>query len=98
MPIVVVQFVTRVEFHEPLGGNASHRIPTDYSATRQLLAAVRYTANISTCRIEGIGVNVKPASRFVSQDEVAFPAVIVTPLAKASHAEKGAKARYLCVR
>jgi hypothetical protein len=87
-----------VEFHEPLGGNASHRVPADYSATGELLADVRHPADISTCRIETIGVNVKPASGLVSQDEVAFPAVIAMLLAKASHAEKGAKARHLRVR
>jgi hypothetical protein len=87
-----------VEFYEPLGGNASDRVPADYAATGQLLADVRHTADISTCRIEGIGVDVKPASGFVSQDEVAFSAVIATLLVKASPAEKGAKARHLRVR
>jgi hypothetical protein len=43
-------------------------------------------------------VNVKPASGVVSQDEVAFPAVVAPLLAKASQAEEGAKARHLCVR
>ena len=87
-----------MEFHEPLGGNASHRVPADYSAAGQLLADVRHSADIPTCRIERIRVNVKPASGLVGQDEVAFPAVIATLLAKASHAEEGAKARHLRVR
>jgi len=87
-----------VEFHEPLGGNASHRVSADYSAAGQLFADVRHAADIPACGIERIGVNVKPTSGFVGQDEVAFPAVIATLLAKASHAEQGAKARHLRVR
>jgi len=87
-----------VEFHEPLGGNAPHRVPADHSAAGQLLADVRHTADIQTCRIERIGVNVKPTSGFVGQDEVAFPAVVATLLSKASHAEQGAKSRHLRVR
>jgi hypothetical protein len=76
-----------VEFHEPLGRNAPHRVPADHSAAGQLLADVRHTADILTCRIERIGVNVKPPSGFAGQDEVAFPAVIAKLLAKASRAE-----------
>jgi hypothetical protein len=53
----------------------------------QLLPAVRHTADIQTCRIERIGMNVKPTSGFVGQDEVTFPAVVATLLAKASHVE-----------
>jgi hypothetical protein len=87
-----------VEFHEPVGGNAPHWVPADHSAAGQLFADVRHTADIPTCRIEDIGVNVKPASGFVGQDEVAFPTVIATLLAKASRAESGAKVRHLRVR
>jgi hypothetical protein len=43
-------------------------------------------------------VNVKPTSGFVDQDEVAFPAIAATLLAKASRAEQVAKARHLRVR
>ena len=98
MPVGVVQFVTRVESHEPLWGNAPDWIPADHSVAGQLLPAVRHTADIQTCRIERIGVNVKPTSGFVGQDEVAFPAIVATLLAKASRAEEGAKARHLRVR
>ncbi len=76
-----------MEFHEPLGGNAPHWVRADHSAAGQLIAGVRHTAGIQTCRIERIGVNVKPTSGFVGQDEVALPAVIATLLAKASRAE-----------
>jgi hypothetical protein len=76
-----------VEFHEPLGGNAPHWVPADHSAAGQLLADVRHTADIQTCRIERIEVNVNPTSGSVGQDEDAFPTVIATLLAKASRAE-----------
>ena len=66
MPIVVVQLVTDVEFHEPLGRNAPHGVPADHSTAGQLLADVRHTADIQTCCIERIGVNVKPTSGFVN--------------------------------
>ena len=56
VPVLVVQFVTRVKLHEPLWGNAPHWIRADYAATGQLLAAVRHTADISSCRIERVGV------------------------------------------
>jgi hypothetical protein len=63
-----------------------------------VLAAVRHAADIQTCRIERIGVNVKTTSGFVGQDEIAFPAIVAMVLVKASRAEYGAKARYLRVR
>jgi hypothetical protein len=63
-----------------------------------VLAAVRHTADIQTCGIERIGVNVKAIAGFVGQDEIAFPAIVATLLAKASRAEEGAKTRYLRVR
>ena len=97
MPIVVVQFIPRVEFHEPLWRHAPHWVPTYRPAAGQLLAAVRHTPDIQTCRIERIRVNVKPTSGFVSQDEVAFPAVVARLLAKALGAEYGAKTRHLRV-
>src|SRR5688572_21676048 len=87
-----------MEFHEPLGWNAPHWVPADHSAAGQLLAAVRHTADIQTCRVERIGVNVKPTSGFVGQDEVAFPAIVATLLAKASRAEEGTKARHVRMR
>ena len=98
MPIVVVRWVARVEFHKPLWCNAPHWVPGDHSAASQVLAAVRHAADIQTFRIERIGVNVKTTSGFVGQDEIAFPAIGAMLLAKASRAEQGAKARHLRVR
>jgi hypothetical protein len=63
-----------------------------------VLAAVRHAADIQTCRIERIGVNVKTTSGFVGQDEIAFPAIVAMVIVKASRAEYGAKVRYLRVR
>ena len=48
VPIVVIQFVTGVEFHEPLWGNAAHREPADHSTTRQVLLDVRHAADVPT--------------------------------------------------
>jgi hypothetical protein len=87
-----------VKSHKPLWRNASHWVPGDHSATGQVLTGVRHAADIQTCRIEGIGVHVKTTFGFVSQDEIAFPAIVAMLLAKASRAEQGAKARYLRVR
>jgi hypothetical protein len=64
----------------------------------ELFPAVRHTADIQTGRIERIGVNVKPTSGFVDKDEVTFPAIVATLLAKASRAQEGAKARHVSVR
>ena len=98
MPIVGVQFVTGMEFHEPLGRNAPYAVPADHSMAGQLLADVRHTADIQTCCVESIGVNVKPTPGFVAEDEVAFPAVVARLLAKASRTEYVSKARHLIVR
>jgi hypothetical protein len=76
-----------VEFHKPLWRDASHWVPGDHSAAGQVLAAVRHAADIQTCRIERIGVNVKTTCGFVGQDEIAFPAIAAMLLAKASRAE-----------
>jgi hypothetical protein len=87
VPIFVIQLVTRVEFHEPLRGNASHAVPADHPATSQMIAAVRHPADIAARRVERVEVNVDPSTGFAGQNEVVFPAIRATLLVKTPSVE-----------
>jgi len=98
VPIKVIEFVTRVELHEPFRRYASHRVSADHSSAGQVLAAVRHPAHVVARCIERVRVNVKTPASVVGQNEVAFPAIVAVLLAKPSRAEERAKAGHLGMR